>query len=154
MIRALKGVAVIGCALPFFAAAALAQAPDTTVVVPWGDTLAEILTQSRDGLTVLLLGALTAAVAKFPGWVQGIIATAKVNQLLEKAIDFGINTTIGAVKGETLTVDVGNKVVKQAVDYVMKHAPDRLIGWMGGEDMIKEKVIARVEVGKGAALTP
>ena len=143
-------VAATGCALTLFAAAALAQASDTTVTVPWGDTLAQIMTGLQETITVILLGVLTAAVAKLPGWVQAILNTWRVNQMLEKAIDYGINTTIGAVKGQELSVDVGNAVVKTAVEYVVTHAPGWLITWMGGDEMIRQKLMARVNIGTGA----
>ena len=154
MKHALKGVAVFGCALALLTCPALAQqaAADTTVTVPWGAMLAGILVQAQAGLTALLLGALSALVLKMPGWLQGLIATAKVEQVLERAIGYAVATTAGAVQGEALTVDTGNKVVKQAVEYVLTHAPAWLVKWMGGEDKIAQKVIARLDVAKSAAL--
>lgn len=151
MKHALTRVAAIGCAALLLSAAAFAQAAtDTTVTVPWGDTLAQILTAAQETLTVLLLGVMAAAVAKLPGWAQAIINTWRVDQMLAKAIAYGINTTAGAVKGEQLQADVGNAVVKRAVDYAIANAPGWLIGWMGGEAGVKQKIMARVDVGAGA----
>lgn len=151
MKHALTRVAAIGCAALLLSAAAFAQAAtDTTVTVPWGDTLAQILTAAQETLTVLLLGVLAAAVAKLPGWAQAIINTWRVDQLLGRAIAFGINTTADAVQGQQLKVEVGNAVVKRAVEYAMVNGPGWLIAWMGGEDKLKMKIMARVGVGAGA----
>lgn len=151
MKHAIMRVASIGCAITLLSVAALAQAAtDTTVTVPWGDTLAQVLTAAQETLTVLLLGVVAAAVAKLPGWAQIIINTWRVEQLLAKAITYGINTTVGAVKGEQLQVEVGNVVVKKALDYAIASAPGWLIAWMGGEAMVKQKIMARVDVGPGA----
>lgn len=135
-------------------AVALAQDGGTTVTVPWGNLLSSLLLSLQETITVALLAVLTAVIARLPGWVTSIIGTARVDQLLTRAIDYAIATTAGAVQGEALSVDVGNAVVAKALRYALEHGPGWLIGWMGGAEMVAEKIIARVPVTASGALRP
>jgi len=53
---------------------------------------------------------------------------------------------VGASKDKSLTVDVGNKVLAQALQYVIDHAPDWLTDWMGGPEQIAQKIVARLNL--------
>ena len=124
----------------------------TTVNLPWGDTLAAVLVGLKTTLTVALLTVLTTAVAKLPGWIKPFIGKALTDQLLNRAIDYAINTTSGAVKGEVLQINVGSQVVARALEYAFNHGAGWLLTWMGDKDMVKEKLIARLDVAKDVAL--
>lgn len=129
-------------------------ADDTTVVVPWGDTLAALLLHFQEFLTVTLLGLLSVVVAKMPSWVTAIMGPAKVEQLLTRAIDYAISTTAGAVKGQEVSVQVGNELAAKALRYAIKHGPKWLIDWAGGQEMLAEKIVARIDVIKDGAIVP
>lgn len=130
------------------------EAGGTTVTIPWGDTLSTILVGFQDTFTVTLLAVLSLVVARMPGWVTAIMGPAKIEQLLTKAIDYAIATTAGAVKGQELSMDVGNRIAARALRYAVEHGPGWLIEWAGGEKKVGEKIVARLPVAKDAALTP
>ena len=131
-----------------FVSAALAQEPGTKLVIPYGDMLGQLASV----LAWLAAAALMFAMRTLPAQIVAVIKTARVDQLLEKAIIYGINSTVDAVKGQSLNVDVGNKVLAQALQYVVDHAPGWIVAWMGGEDMIKQKLVARLDLDAKAAL--
>ena len=64
---------------------------------------------------------------------------------------YGINTVVGAEKGKTLEINVGNAVAAQGVQYAIDHGPAWLVDWMGGTENIQQKIIARLPLVSGAA---
>lgn len=128
---------------------ALAQtAEDTTVTIPidgW-------LQAAGEFIGPLLAAAALWLIRKLPAQIAAVLMTMRVDQLLEKAISYGINAVVGATKDRPLTVDVGNAVVKQALQYVVDHAPTYLVSWMGGAEAIRQMIIARLEVQASASL--
>lgn len=128
--------------------------PDGSVSLPWGDLLSEILT----GL-IILVGTLVAwALRKAPkalvdalDMFAGMMGQGRANELLEKAVTYGINTTAGAVKGKTLDFKVSSAVLERAYEYAIRNAPG-LVKSMGGLLRLREKIIARLEVSDDVAL--
>lgn len=137
----------------WFAAPALAQqvAGDGQVVVPWGDWLAA----SASTLVTLAASVLAFALARLPASMLAMVKTWQVDQLLERSIGYGINMVAGAAKGQALTVPVANKVIEAAVEYAVTNGSAALIAWMGGKDVIEQKVIARLDLVPSAGnITP
>lgn len=139
-------------ALVALVAPALAQtattAADTAVSIPYGDWINTIGTLILEIVPVALLWL----VRKLPASIGQIISTMQVDQLLTKAIGYAINAVEGATAGKTLSVNVGNAVLAQALNYVTLHAPAWLINWMGGLDAIAQKIIARLNLDAGASV--
>ena len=100
-----------------------------------------------------VIAAVGIAFRALPANINAMLTSARAIQIIEKGISYGFNTVEGAVAGKTLDVNVGNAVVAQAVQYVIDQAPAKIIAWVGGEEGIKRKIIARLPVGEGA-LTP
>lgn len=126
---------------------AFAQDADTSITIPWGDWLAAILGQVAASISVILLAVLTWLSTKLPPAVQAFITTERikqVEQILERAITYGLQQAATGVKGKTANVDVKNEAVETALQYVIDHGPAKLIAWMGGIDAIREKIIARL----------
>jgi len=143
-------MAALAVAFILYPLAALAQAVavDTTVEVPissWIETAGTFVGP-------LLAAAALWLIRKLPEQISAILITMRVDQMLEKAISYAINATVAASKDKPLSINVGNEVVAKAVQYVIDNGPGWLIGWMGGEASIREKVIARLEVDAGTAL--
>ncbi len=144
-----------GAALALAATAAVAQtaaAPaspiDTMLTIPWGDWLYNSATA-----VIAVLGALITWGLRFlPARILAVVQTAQLDQLLLKAIDYGVNTTKDAAKGKALTVDVANPVLKSALQYAVDNAPGWMISWAGGEEGLRVKIIARLNVDEKAAL--
>lgn len=128
---------------PFLALAA----DPAAVVVPWGDWLSAMIRPLGDALIAALLGVLTVAAARLPGWLRDILLTARAEQLLRRAAEYGIGVVDGAVKGRVAEVHVTNEVLREALAYAVRHAPD-LVEKIGGNTLIREKLIPRlVEAG-------
>lgn len=130
--------------LILFAVPAMAQqvAGDGQIVIPWGDWLA----QSADVLVTLAGAVLAFALARLPASISATLKTFQVEQLLDKAIGYGINMVAGAAKGQALTVPVANKVIETAIEYAINNGSAALIRWMGGKDVIEQKIIARLNI--------
>ncbi len=74
-------------------------------------------------VAAIVMPIITFALRFLPSQIQALIRTAQVEQLLGRAIDYGINATANAVKGKTLSVDVGHAVAAQAVKYALDYGP-------------------------------
>lgn len=141
-------------AFMFFAVAlsghAVAQqiAADGQVSIPWGDYLAA----SASTLVTLAASALAAALAMLPASINSMIKTWRVEQLLQNAIAYGINTVAGAAKGQTMSVPVANKVLEQALEYAIENGSSSIIKWMGGEGAVERKIVARLDLEKDGSI--
>lgn len=124
------------------------QAPDivsdTTVVVPVGTWLDQVLAAVNSSLAIIITALVAWAFRALPKTVVDVLRTLQVEQLLTRAAEYGINATRGAVKGKTLNVDVGNEAVAKALQYAINNGPGWLINWMGGIEGIRDKLIARI----------
>lgn len=147
LLRFAAAAALAVAALAHTAFAALAQSA-TEVQIPLGTWLE----QAAVFIGPLLAGAVLWLIRKLPAQVSAVLMTMRVDQLLQKAIDYAINATINATKDKPLTIGVGNEVVTKAVQYAIDHGPGWLLSWLGGTEMLREKVIARLNVDAGTAL--
>jgi hypothetical protein len=141
----MKHLAFAFAAVCLFAASpamAAEVAADGKVAIPWGDLLAS----SAGVLTSLAVTALAAGLAMLPPSINAVIKTWRVEQLLNNAIGYGINAVSGAARGQVLSVPIGNKVIEQAVEYAVQNGSAALVKWMGGQDAIKKKIVARVDL--------
>jgi hypothetical protein len=127
---------------------------DTTVVVPVGDWAANVVPTIEAVLTSIIAIAVTWGLRFVPSAIKAFITQQQINQaeqLLVNAIGYGINTVVGAEKGKTLEINVGNAVAAQGVQYAIDHGPIWLVDWMGGTESIQQKIIARLPLVSGAA---
>lgn len=123
---------------------------DTTVSLPIGDWLV-----ASTGFLQWLVPLLVIWVFRFlPGSIAGVLKTAQVDQLLARAVDYGLNAVVGAVKGKVLNADVGEEVIAQALTYVTTFGPKWLLSWLGGEAGIRARIIARLDLHADVGLAP
>lgn len=131
------------------AAVTPALAGDTTIQIPVGDWVVGIAGFLRDILVPALMGMLV--------WVARIVSpalgtwmasqrTAAVEQLLQRAVDYGINAVAGAAKGQQLTVPVGSEVLAHALGYAIQQGPTKLVTWVGGADALRDMILARMNL--------
>ena len=135
---------------------AVAFADTTTVVVPVGDWATNVVPTIEAVLTSIIAIAVTWGMRFVPSAIKAFITQQQINQaeqLLVNAIGYGINTVVGAEKGKTLEINVGNAVAAQGVQYAIDHGPTWLVDWMGGTENIQQKIIARLPLVSGAAPT-
>lgn len=148
-VAALTTVAVLAID-PHHAALAADTAPATgeTTKVTW--TYGATIAQCASAIGTLLFAGVMWALRLLPSQVYAVIVSMRADQLLQKAIDYGINMVTAATKDKALTADVGNAVLAQALQYVIDHAPDWLQSWMGGPDAIAQKIVARLNLASDA----
>lgn len=137
--------------LAFTAMPALAQlvtetAPGT-VTIPWGDWITALQTI----LVTAIMGAITWILAMLPASIRTFFQTQQVEQVLRRAVDYGVNAVAGAAKGKKLDVKVGNEVLAAALQYAIDNAP-KLVAKLG-ESNIAEKIIARLDLDEKATVT-
>lgn len=134
---------------------AIAQVVDAThldgkVVIPWGSWL---------GAVAALIGSCSAAFVaaifrELPAQWSATAKAARVDQLLEKAIAYGCNTVEGASRDKSMEVPVANDVIEQALEYALKHGPAAILNWAGGEEALRQKIVARLDVVAAGAVSP
>lgn len=142
-------------AFPVLALAA-ASAPETVaqsvsentkVVWAWGET-ASALASAALSLIVLVIGWL---VRKLPENILAIIGNARVELLLNNAKNYGINAVKDATKDKTLSVDVGNQVLREALQYAVDNASGWLLAFSGGPENLAKKIWARLNLDPNAS---
>ncbi len=123
-------------------------APDSGISIP----IAVWLQAISDWVIPIISVAVLWLIRKLPSQIAGILTTLRVDQLLEKAIAYAINTVVGASKDKTLNVSTGNQVVDKALQFIVTNAPAWMIKWMGDGDAIRQKIIARLNIDDNVAL--
>lgn len=121
---------------------------DGVINVPWGLWIS----QGAETLIWILGVAIAWGMRQLPARVVAFLQTAQVEQLLNRAIDFAVHKTAGAVKGEALSFQVANQVLETALEYVLAYAPAWLIKWLDGSVGIRDRLIARIPVQKDVSL--
>ena len=129
---ALMGAILLALVSPAFAA---------DVVVPWGDWLSALLASGREVVVGLVLAVIAWLVRKLPAQAGEIITAMRLEQLLTRAVDYGIAAVDGAAKGKVLTVPITNSVIAEAVNYAVRSAPT-LADKFG--DTLRAKILARL----------
>ncbi len=134
----------------YFAAVAVALAapadPGGTVTFAWGDLIAGNADWIASGLVAIVLWM----IRRLPGEIQAVIRTARVEQLLERAITYGVNSVVGAAAGRSLSVSVSQPVLASALQYALDRMPSALLKWVGGPPRLAEMIWARLDVATEA----
>jgi len=138
----------VAATLVVVSTAALAADSSTSVTIPWGDWVS----QAAGFLASIAATVIAWAVRKLPARYSALMQMTQAEQLLEKAVGYGLNAVAGASKGKTLSIDVGNAVVQQAATYVIANGPAWLISWLGGEAGIAQKIVARLTLEEAATV--
>lgn len=136
---------IVGLSPILFSPAMASEA--TQVHVAWGSAVVE----AAQYVGLLLAAIIMAALRKLPAQLYAILASLRVEQLLNRAVGFGINAVSGAVADKTLTIDVGLEVTAKALQYAIDHGASWLIDWLGGPDKVAEKIWARLPLDENAA---
>lgn len=120
----------------------------TDVTIPVGDWLQGFGAFISE-IALPLIGLLVAWVArKVPAAYVTAQNRAAVEQLLEKAVQFGINRAI-QLAPDKLVLPVSNEVIAHATQYAVDQAP-KVVAWAGGADAIKDKILARITLTPNA----
>lgn len=143
---ALAFAVVLGIVIRSPASAAELAPSDSQVLIPYGALI--------DQLAVPIFAALTGIVAflirKLPAAAKSWIDTLRVEQLLDRAIAYGINSVAGAARGKTLAVNVHLPVLAYVLRYALDRMPAALLKWIGGPTSLAEMIWSRLDVDPSA----
>jgi len=118
----------------------------TEIIIPWGTYVSELASL----IASFAFAAIVFGLRRLPGQAVAIMQTLRAEQLLQKAIDYGVNATAGAVKDKTLSVTVANEVIAKAMRYAVDNGAPKIVAWMDGADGIGQKLIARLKIEPAA----
>ena len=136
--------AVIAAMVAFVAAPAWAAdvIADSHITIPIGDWLSELLVP----LFAAIAGIIAWLIRKLPAAAKAWLDTLRIEQLLDRAIAYGLNSVPGATKGLTLTVDVHLPVLAYVLQYALDRIPAALLKWVGGPTSLAEMIWSRLDV--------
>ncbi|MEY9110386.1 hypothetical protein ABH999_006582 [Bradyrhizobium yuanmingense] len=132
------------CALLVALLVPVAVAAEASGTVTW--SYGEWISQWAGALGTVLAAVAMWALRLLPGQIYAVLVAARADQIIQKGIDYGIAMAVGASKDNALTVNIGNDVLAQALQYVVDHAPGWLQAWMGGPEQIAQKIVARLNL--------
>lgn len=124
--------------------AATLQTPgDGAVIIPWGDWFAGML----EPVGAFVVAAILWAMRRLPSSIYLTLQMMRAEQLVQRAVDYALSATAGAVAGKQLDVFVASDVLESAAEYAVEHAPG-LVKTIGGTALFKQKVLARLNVAE------
>lgn len=126
-----------------------ALAADTTVTIPWGDWMSDIVVALAPVITTALGGLAMVVLSFLPGPLRAIAAVwwqRQADEVLGWAVAYAVAQTKGAVSGKVLTVELTNEVLAAAANYAIEKAP-ALVKRIAGGDIEKlfDMLLARLE---------
>ncbi|GHE72217.1 hypothetical protein GCM10019059_34780 [Camelimonas fluminis] len=144
-IAAALGVAWTGVTISatVVAAATPAVVGDGIVTIPWGDWLGSML----EPLGALAIAIVMWMLRRLPASIYLYLQMARAEQLVQRAVDYALSATAGATQGKSLDIKVTSQVLEAAAEYAVAHAPG-LVKTLGGTDLLKQKVLARLDVAE------
>jgi hypothetical protein len=105
------------------AASAGDAAAPTSIVVPWGAWVSSALAS----LGSIAIAFLSFVVAR---WAPAYVKVLLTDDVIAKAVNYGIGAVEGAVHGKTLTLETTNLVLAAAEQYAVASAP-AISKWLG-----------------------
>lgn len=120
---------------------------NTKVTWAWGEAAQSVASAL---LTVMSMVAMYFF-RRLPENIVAIIGNARVETLLQNAKGYGLNAVKDATDGKTLSVDVGNKVLAEALQYALTNGSSWLLNWGGGPEGIARKLWARLNLEPAAS---
>jgi len=114
----------------------------TTVQIPVSDVTGAV----AQYVALALVGAFMWGFKFLPQQVCAMLMTMRVDQLLTRAVTFGINSVAGATKDRIISIDVGNRVLKEALTYALMHGGTLVKRFAGSPVDLAEKIWSRLEL--------
>jgi hypothetical protein len=142
---ALAGLILVLLFAPAQAAEAVAAG---SIRLPVGEWIAAAASLAAPVIAI----AYAYLLRQLPEQLVGILRTLRVEQILDKAIAYGINAVAGAAQGKNLDVKLGSEVLAEAVQYTIDRAPGWVIQWTGGREGIEKMIAARLPMEAAAVL--
>lgn len=137
-------IVMAGAVLVAGASGAFAADASVAVQIPIGDLAAQLAGTLAGAVTQVLLWFVLIISAKLPGPIASFIKAQLTEQLLSRAVDYGVNAVEGATKGKVLDVNTGNAVLNEALAYAVTQGAPWLIKWLGGPSGLVHRLVARI----------
>ena len=120
----------------------------TDVVIPVGEWSSGIVSFISTFVTPLVVAGVAFMFRHVPSAYVTTQNRAAVEQLLEKAIQFGLNAAKSKLPAN-VTLPVSSDVVAIAARYAIANGP-KVVAWAGGAKAIEDKIYARLNVTPAA----
>ncbi|MCJ2033290.1 hypothetical protein [Methylobacterium sp. J-068] len=137
-------------ALVLFGLTGACAAQADAITLPWGDAVAGVVQGLGSVLVPLAATAALTALARLTGPLRVLVTTTLVERLVRNVGDYAINAVAGAVRGQTLSVPVGSRVIASAVQRALDQAPGWLVRAAGGREGVGEKVFRSLPLEEAA----
>ena len=121
----------------------------TDVVVPVGQWSSDVFNFFSTFVTPLVVAGVAYMFRHVPSAYVTTQNRAAVEQLLEKAIQYGLNIAKAKLPAK-VTVPISSDVVAIAARYAVANRP-KIVAWAGGAKAIEDKIYARLNVTPAAA---
>ena len=121
-----------------------AAAGSTTVEISWGEMLRNLLTIVGTVALALLAAAWAAVKVFIPAPIAALLDPV-AERMIREVVDYSINAVDGAARGRTLTVDVGNRVLAEALRELDRRG-DRYTKWLGGRPRVAKRILAMLDL--------
>lgn len=133
--------------IPIAAAPEAAFLLADTLTIPYGD----MISGAADYAGTVLAGIVVWGLRFLPAQIYAMAMTARVDQLLIRAIIFGTNSVAGAARDKTLDIEVSNAVLKEALTFAIMHGGGMVKRFAGSPVDLAEKIWARLSVAEDVA---
>ncbi|GJD33447.1 phage tail tip lysozyme [Methylobacterium aerolatum] len=144
-LAALAVTIIAASASPVWAAdAAAAQ-------TPWGAWLTTALQAVEASLVPMAAAALTAAIAKVAPWAATLLSRQWIEGAIRAGIEYGLNAVAGAVRGRTLSADLGPAVVAAATQHVVATSPAAIVRKAGGVQGVAARIFQALPLEAAAS---
>ena len=132
-------------------AAEVTTVGNTAVILPWGDIVVAVAQPLMAALAPFIAIFVIGLITKFAPWLFQWVSKVQIEGALGRIEAYGLNATMGAAKGKTLTADIANAALATAVQYGADNAKPLLINAMGGLPGLAEKLFRRMDLGEDAS---
>ena len=149
-----RASAVLSLLCLAFPAAAAAEGGGGGLTIPWGEWVASGLGAASSALVPVAAAALAAGVARVAPWASSILTRQRIETAIRAGADYGQNAVAGAVRGKSVSVDLGAAVVAAGTKHVVETTPARVVRGAGGVEGIARQIFRSLPLdAQGSAET-
>lgn len=133
------------------ASASPVLAGEVAAAIPWGQWLTAALSAASSVLVPVAAAAVTAGVAKVAPWATSILTRQRIESAIRAGVDYGQNAVAGAVRGRSVSVDLGPAVVAAGTKHIVATSPSGVIRKAGGVEGVAARVFRALPLDEKAS---
>jgi hypothetical protein len=133
------------------ASASPVLAGGTAATIPWGQWLTAVLSTASSVLVPVAAAAVTAGVAKVAPWATSILTRQRIESAIRAGVDYGQNAVAGAVRGRSVSVDLGPAVVAAGTKHVVATNSSGVVRKAGGVEGVAARVFQALPLEEKAS---